>query len=362
MYANLWLGLRDIWKYKLFFGACIVFLVVFCTVVSIVCWIIVGVIDYRKSWEARTLEIFEPVYTQYEFTYNREHLENISWIYQKNAVSSRISLSLSNRYGRPVYLVFGDGSLINPGIANQEGIAVYAYDTCDLDKVEILGVEHKVRPTLSFSETFEFSGITPFPDPDSIFVAYQGKAMVDVIHLMAEQNPDRFIEILGDTWIRAEDSERIEYFTKYVTDHIEGLYFKGYSHNQMPKDYSSVIIYVVLMAIILSLTGAVSFVVIFQGMLQRMQRDLTIHLQSGARFRDVLLRFYVFYGAIIGVSVAILHMLGVINYRFIGMPEEYVALLAIYGTLLAVVIGISAYIARALKRTNLFENLRGDMV
>ena len=30
--------------------------------------------------------------------------------------------------------------------------------------------------------------------------------------------------------------------------------------------------------------------------------------------------------------------------------------------LLAVVIGISAYIARALKRTNLFENLRGDMV
>ena len=46
--------------------------------------------------------------------------------------------------------------------------------------------------------------------------------MVDVIHLMAEQNPDRFIEILGDTWIRAEDSERIEYFTKYVTDHIEG--------------------------------------------------------------------------------------------------------------------------------------------
>ena len=42
------------------------------------------------------------------------------------------------------------------------------HDTCDLDKVEILGVEHKVRPTLSFSETFEFSGfinITPFPDP-----------------------------------------------------------------------------------------------------------------------------------------------------------------------------------------------------
>ncbi len=360
MYANFLLGLQDIWKHKIFFGACIAFLVVFSTVIVMIAVSIYVDLQHQRLMEAKVLETFEPVYTRFDLSYDREDLEHISRIYAKNAVSTRESQSLSSSYGRPVALVFGDGSLINPGIVNREGITVYAYDTCDLEYIEILGVEHKIKPILSFAERFQFESylsFDPFPSPESIFVVYQGEAMVEIIHYMAERNPERFFEIIGNTWILAEDSKRIDDFTGYIKNHVEGISFKDYLYKGNYGYGFFISSYLLPLVAALALTGILSFLVIFQGMLQRMKRDLTIHIQSGARFGDVLLRFCVFFGAIIGITLAIIHIIGVIRaYDY----ESFIGPVTL-APLLIIAISIPIYIARALKRTNLFDNLRGDM-
>ncbi|HPZ90319.1 MAG TPA: hypothetical protein PLL81_03025 [Bacillota bacterium] len=353
MFANLLFGLRDIWKHKIFFGVCTVFLVVFSIVAVMVSITIYNDYVMPRLMEPKTIETFEPVYTRYDLPYDRVTLENISGIYHKNAVSLRQSQSLTGLYGRPVYLVFGDGSIINSGIANQEGIAVYAYEPSGLNYIEILGVEHQVKP-ISLSDTCLVTGYGLLSSPDCVFVVYQGEAMVEIIHYMAGNNPYIFHEIIGDTWVLAEDHKRIEDFTDFVLTNVEGLAFKGYFYKG-GLDSSFLFSYLLPLTLSLSMTGIMSFLVIFQGMLQKMQRDLTIHLQSGARFSDVLLRFYVFYGAIIGITLAALYIIRLLDFRtFIGP--------VICTSLFIIAASIAIYIARALKRTNLFENLRGDMV
>ncbi len=356
MYANLILGFRDIWKHKLFFGACIVFLITFCVVVAIVVIEIGSVARASKILNESKVrvETFEPIYTQYDFSYDRKNLESISGVYDKNAVSHRPSQSLTRLYGRPVYLVFGDGSLINPGIVNQEGITAYAYNTNDLDYIEILGTKHQIE-LISRAERFqdEYTDYDPFSSRNSIFVVYQGEAMTEIIHYMAENNPNVFYDIVENTLILVEDSKRIDDFTNYVNKDVEGIAFKGNFYKVSRVWTNFLIFYWLPLTTVLSIIGTLSFLLIFQGMIQRMKRDLTIHLQSGARYRDVLMRFYVFYGSIIGITLVSLII------RFLKFRDFL--LLLVFCTSLFVII-VSIYIARALKRTNLFENLRGDMV
>ena len=121
-------------------------------------------------------------------------------------------------------MVFGDGSII-AGIANQEGIAVYAYEPSGLNYIEILGLSTRLSQYLS--DTCLVTGYGLLSSPDCVFVVYQGEAMVEIIHYMAGNNPYIFHEIIGDTWVLAEDHKRIEDFTDLLTN-VEDLAFKGY--------------------------------------------------------------------------------------------------------------------------------------
>lgn len=288
------------------------------------------------------------IYTQYEYVYDREDLVGIAGIYADNSVSVNPSSSLSEALQRSVYLVFGDGSIINPGMANQEGIFVYAYDNEDLKDIEILGVSYPIQQINHTYTVSEYS----YHGMNTIFVVYQGNAMVEVIDRIAQSRPAVFWDLIAETHILGSDIKRIESFTDFVTGRMEGLAFKGNFMKGNTLFHDFLYFYMVPLLVFLTLTGVISFLLIFRGMMQKMKRDLTIHLQSGARVRDLMLRFYVFYFSIIGISFSYLYLTKTV----IDLTLPYI--LAFY---LIITICICSYIALVLMRSNLFENLRGDI-
>ncbi len=354
MYANLKLGFRDIWKHKFSFLACIAFLLIF-NMIVIMSTMTIYIDQISKSLiESKQVETFDLIYTQYEdFSYKREDILNLARINSQDAFTYWFSSSLSNYYARPIYLIFGDGSLIHPGIINQEEIAVYAFDTSNISHIDILDVNYSIQQ-IPYSERVLYDWTDDFQNSNNIFVVYQGNAMIETIDNMAERNPDIFYYLVGSTWIRADDGDRIDEYKDYVMKQVDGLSLRGdfYRVETFEPD-RFLTSYLLPLVVFLALTGVLSFLLIFQGMLQGMKRDLTIHIQSGAKFRDVLLRFYVFFGSIIVLSFVLLYCLGFI--AFFTKP-------GVYTSYCIIAISISVYIARALKRTNLFDNLRGDIL
>jgi len=347
MLVNLKLGFRDIWKHKFFFVVCVAFLVLFNNVQLL----LPATIYYMNRAEDQpgdALKSFNLIYTQYEYVYDRDDLVDIAGIYANNAVSVNLSRSLSEALERSVYLVFGDCSIINPGMVNQDGIFVYAYDNEDLKDIEILGVSYPIRQINQTDTVSEYS----YHGMSTIFVVYQGNAMVEIIDYIAQGRPDIFWELIAETHILGSDKNRIESFTDFVTGRMEGLAFKGNFMWGTTLYHDFLYFYMVPLLVVLSLTGVISFLLIFRGIVQKMKRDLTIHLQSGARVRDLLLRFYVFYFSIIGIAFSYLYLTKAV----VDLTLPYI--LAFY---LIITVSVCFYIALVLMRSNLFENLRGDI-
>ncbi|HBC32206.1 MAG TPA: hypothetical protein DC024_13315, partial [Clostridiales bacterium] len=222
MYANLKLGFRDIWKHKFSFLACIAFLLIF-NMIVIMSTMTIYIDQISKSLiESKQVETFDLIYTQYEdFSYKREDILNLARINSQDAFTYWFSSSLSNYYARPIYLIFGDGSLIHPGIINQEEIAVYAFDTSNISHIDILDVNYSIQQ-IPYSERVLYDWTDDFQNSNNIFVVYQGNAMIETIDNMAERNPDIFYYLVGSTWIRADDGDRIDEYKDYVMKQVDG--------------------------------------------------------------------------------------------------------------------------------------------
>jgi len=355
MFANLKLGFRDIWEHKFFVFACIAFIVIFNLIQVMTA---LTLYHHQKLKEDLLPEVtsFDIIYTQYDYTYHKEALVDIVSIYEEGAVSIKRSTSLSESYARPVFFVFGDASLINPNISNQDGTSVYAYDT-SLDNLQVYGVDYPIRNIpLTDTYTDRFAD-TYILDSNALFVVYQGNAIAEVIdYLSMEGNPNIFWDFISNTHIIFSDVTRINGFKNFISDRVDGISIKSSFFdwsNTRDHMHKFLVDFLLPLSVVLLLIGILSFLTIFRGILQRMKCDLTIHLQSGARFRDVLARFYVFYGAIIAVSFAILFLQGAI----FSLTAPFV-----YTFFIIITVSVCLYIARALKRTNLFDNLRGDYV
>ena len=88
-----------------------------------------------------------------------------------------------------------------------------------------------------------------------------------------------------------------------------------------------------------------------------MQREYTIHVLHGAKFRDILIRQLVFY---LSMMITAVVLAGIFVFP-IGRQEPMIVLSVLITSGLILLMSI-IYIYIALKRTNLFENLRGDHV
>ncbi len=192
---------------------------------------------------------------------------------------------------------------------------------------------------------------------DTIFILYQNDALLETMDTLSKYNPLNFYELIGNTQIRENDSSRIKRFQDFVKHDLNGAKLQG-DFNQYADPYNSpeahfLKFYLFPLASLLLLTGVLSFMIIYRGMLQKMRRELTIHILYGALFRDVFIRFLVFYVPVVIIPFPLLFWM-----RFID--AEMLPFVCIF--YLVITAGIILYIVNSLKRANLFDNLRGDYI
>lgn len=345
MLANIKLGFKDIWEHKLFFITCIGFLFVFNIVISMVIHTIY--IDHleKEIVQPETTETFELIYTDYGLEYSTEQVYKMADIYDNNAVTTRRSQSLSEQYKTGVYLVFGDGRLINPNMASEQDISIYAYDNNSFQSIELLGEPYTIN-YIPYNDSSKY-------EKEHIFILYNNDALLETIYNLSEYDPYVFYDLITNTEISIDDTDRIKYFNDFINNELKGVGLKGNFYEMNTNQENEFLkYYLIPLSIILLLIGVLSFMVINKGMLQKMSRDLTIHILHGTLFRHVLLRLYIYYGFIIAISFTLLHK---------GWISEHIKS-AVYGSYIIISIWISLYLAIVLKRKNLFNNLRGDIV
>lgn len=347
MFVNIKLGLADIWKHKLTFILSVFFLFLLHLVLFLTVYNIYVEKMHQQLNQSNTRK-FNVVFTDYDLTYKKDYADELATIYQKNAVSTRMSQSLSSRYNRLVYLVFGDGSLLHPQINSSDDIAVFAYETDTLSQVEVFGENYQAIQ-LSCDESCDMSS-------DAVFILFQNEALVTTIDDLAKSNSSNFYELVSNTEINPADTDKIEQFKNFITNKLKNVSLKNEGYEPYDSSIEFIDHYYIPLVMILLITAVLSFILIYQGILENMKRELTMHILHGALLKDVLVRFFIFYGLIIIGSLGLFYFQLNMNY----LPEEVALVLTSYLVVLTIL--MTLYIVYSLKKTNLFENLRGDIV
>lgn len=346
MLFNIRMGLSDIWRQKLFFLIGILFLVLFHTIFAMTAFTYINDQATEDQKEKTVFAAENLVNTQYDYVNEGSNIEEFAVLMEENAVATRPSHSLSSRTSRTVTLVLGDARLIHPQMPNKEGVHAYAFDLARQDHLQ---VEDAAYPLAHLP--FDDTGELPY---DTIYLVYQGPELIKVLHLLVSNNPNVFFEVLENVHVLKADPQKSLQIQNFIKQKVEGAGIKGSLLTGPLEGVEDFFTHFLIpLLCILMVFGLLCFRVLFHGNLQRMKRDLTIHIQSGAKFQDVLARFAVFYGSILFISFYILTELGMV----IDLLRPFVL------TSYAVIsLGSLLYIAQALLRSNLFENMRGDMV
>ena len=342
MFVNLRLGIRDIGKSKLHFLAS-VYMLLFFHIILFMFSMTIDVGSYQDNIYTISPTV---VNTSYTYVFRPNELEGLRTIYASNAYSYRKSYSLSDITQRPVYLIFGDASLFDSNMINEDGVHAYAYDNESQPDINYLGEAYPLIHLPRSNDNF---------DPESIFVSYQGSSMIDVVSSMSAERPDVFYDLIMQTVILSSDEERIDSFYNYIDNDVDGVYTKGrIQAHASASDFDFVCFHLLPFLLILLLFGILSFVLSFHGRMDIQKKDLTVHLLSGAGMDALLLRFVVYYGSTVMLSLFAVWALGLLFYPF-------VAKIIVLSHFIILVLFI-VYILLALNRSNLSRNLRGVSV
>lgn len=361
MLDNIRYGLRDVYKNKIFFIITVFFLVTLNVVAVITAYSIRYDYYEREQIETQEAVRFKAVPVGYDFKYDEKNLDKYMETLNQNAMTYRISYTLSEKNDALVFLVFGDPSLINDEIEsslNTDEVKVYTYDEAVDKEIKVLDETYPVHLI-----NYDNHNLSIFNDigRDSILVVYQGHNAYEVINLLSQSDSGTFYELLSQTIVRQDDRQRIDAFMDFVNTNIKEFKFTSPYIIAMDDYVSSnhVFIrhYLIPLYIIMFFMGVFSFQVIFKGLLNKMQREFTIHVLHGAKFRDILIRQLVFY---LSMMITAVVLAGIFVFP-IGRQEPMIVLSVLITSGLILLMSI-IYIYIALKRTNLFENLRGDHV
>lgn len=346
MFINFSLGLRDIWKNIIFFLACVLFLVFFCFVIIMIIHTIQLDREIRSEVENAGIRTFDTVYTTTDFRYEPGDLIELSNLFEEDVLSYRRSKSLTDIHGRPVYLLFGDAAVMSPSLTSDDPISVFGIGSRVLPEFEMLGLTYEVQ-MIEHIDEWDWPA-------NSTFVLYQGSALTDVIDLLAQNNAYTFFEIMENITVSGDNPQKIGEVVDYIENEVQGMGIKGrFDMMDTESEARFLTTFLYPLVFLLSAVGVISFVSIYQRMLQQMRKELTIHLHSGARFYQLLFRFMIFFGAIILLTWLLLDTAGLI---------AGTSIIPVVSTLLIISMTLILYIVLSLRKMNLHENLRGDLL
>ncbi len=332
-------GLRDIKKYKYFFISSIFMLVIMNLVITLA--LHTGAFNLEEQPLNENIKSIEVVYTSYDLSYDIDIVNNLVGLYQRDAVGLLYSDSLSDGYNKPVYLVLGDISLLDTSISGSGSITVFETGSKDYQTIELMGVDYDVVHGINEGQYFQ---------EDALYISYREEALEGVLNDIASDNQLVLYEVIESSLVSRSNSTA---FTSGLNALLPGISAKVFSDRYALEFSGSMFLFGYLIPLIGLFLMAVSFafILVFNGMFRRMNRELTIHLSHGANIVDLVIRFMVFYLVLFVVSLVVNNFTGTISRDFYGFY------LLFYVVLLGV---IGCYITVKLKRENLLDNIRGE--
>lgn len=350
------MGLKDILGNKLLFCSAVVLILILNIVAIMTSESIRSDFYEREIVETKEITGFKVVPTSYNIQHKSDFSTKFSDILEKNAVTFRMSDSLTQENNTFVFLILGEGSIINKNILHNDGVTVYAYDYLDLQTIDLLGEEHSINYIdYSTHDKYNFADI----GSDSILIVHEEDSIKETISTLPSSSAGIIFDLLFQTKIRVNDDQRIEQFLDFVNHDVEGIYIESPYLIDINNYVSSNAIFIqhfmIPLYLILFMMAAFSFSVVFTGILNKMTREFTIHIQHGAKFIDIFARLFTFWGSMVLSAIFLVGLFFIL----VGTQEPLLIYSVIFTNCLILLLS-SIYIIISLKRTNLFINMRGD--
>lgn len=356
MKDNMILGIKDILNNKVLFISAIVLIFILNYVGIVTTFSIRADFYERERVVTQEATGFRMIPTAYDIRPQLDFLVNYMSLLEQNAVSYRLSESITQELNAFVFLVFGDGTLINKSSERREEIMVYGYDEIKQSTIWLFNQEYPIHE-IDYSTHNEmlFGDI----QEEAILVVFDQESGLETLQRGSSENIEIIYDLLSQTKIRMDDPTRIQQFINLVNNEVEGIHIESPYLIDFNNYQSSNAVFIkhflTPLYLVLFLLTVFSFSVVYKGILHKMRREFTIHVQNGACFSHIFTRLLIFFGSMV---VCALFLAG-ITIRSV-VSQEPMLLVSVLLTSGLILLSTAIYITYSLKQSNLFTNLRGD--
>ncbi len=340
MLTNIKLGCQDIKKNVKFILLTTMFLVILSFISMVILHTVTMLsVDSNPHYPIS----YEIVYSEYEFQSNPSIVEELSQIFDENAVSYQYSNSLSEINNYPINVLFGNPEILGFDRVPDFDIVAFSSGYLDLNSIQYNGVEIPVEkvPNQSLELT-----------ESSVYIVFNGDALKEVLKSYYEHDFTYIISVLENTYMMSSDLEAKNSFESIVNG-IKGIELKGrFDSDFINSDSNFVYYYLVPLFLIIFFVFIISYLNLQKEMILKKQKELIIHSLHGATFCALAVRFMI--SIFLPISVSYLISL----YLARGLEHGYLLLASYYG---AITFFMLVYIIAVLKSTNINKNIRGDL-
>ncbi len=330
------LALKDIYKDKILlvfyilFFACVLYTIISTT----------GSLVYevkRPVTDKGDYTVFEAFLIGERIKQPEELKEGLAHIYGSEAFSYCEA-------GSKTYVFFGDPSGVYPYLKTEKDLSIFVGEKRkNTEKIALGGVDYGIEGILEEGCSFEsLPGL--WEDMDEMtFIVMRNFELPSWIR---GDETEMIFEIIGNTHILTRKTEKIEEFFNCVGHDFVELRVK--EQRGKGEELGFILGQMYPFLFILLLCYFLCSSIILDGVIKRRIKEFTLHLLQGARMRDIVLRFVLYYIFIIAAAITLCFWLGVAD-----KEELWLYLLA--GAAFITLISVMA--ARKLKKKDLNTNL-----